>query len=81
MDFDKIKDDLVALNREIEKATNEKSEAVGARRSLMESLKKDFGFSTTKEAENEIDALNDDIDFEKEKLQEIYNKIKREFKW
>lgn len=81
VNIDEIKNDLVSLNKEITKAEREKSEAIGAKRNLLDTLKRDFGHTSIAKAEAELDEINDDIQFEKEKLQEIYEQIKKDFQW
>lgn len=79
MDIEVIKEDLILLNKEIDKAQKEKDEAIGARRSLLENLKKNFGYSNTDQAEDELDDLMEVIEKEKQQLVKIYQKIKKDF--
>lgn len=75
-----VLEELNKIDREIRQANREKDQAEGAKKSILENMKKAYGVSTKKEAkkkiqemEKEMDKLVDEIEAKFTDLQENYS--------
>jgi len=76
-----IHEKLDELEKEIEKAKEEKSKLTGMLETLLEQMEERFGISSVKEATDLLNEIKEKMGNLDKQLNEKYDKLKESFEW
>ena len=69
------------LARQIESAKTEKSEAQGARKSILESMKKEYGVEDLAGAESELNSMSEEMRRIAEQIETKFTDLQENYSW